>query len=94
MFDLMFGMLNLSKFYQSHLLSLSPMKFILVIALSAFLAACQTPAVPPTPTDNQRLGITDSDNDGVPDRLDNCPNTPFGISVGQSGCPMMDDRTF
>ncbi len=71
------------------------MKFIIVITLSALLAACQAPTTPSsTPTDNQRLGITDSDNDGVPDRLDNCPNTPFGISVSQSGCPMMADRTF
>ncbi len=28
----------------------------------------------------------DSDNDGVPDRLDRCPNTPPGVKVDASGC--------
>ncbi|MCP4929984.1 MAG: carbohydrate-binding protein, partial [Gammaproteobacteria bacterium] len=30
----------------------------------------------------------DSDNDGVIDEQDNCPNTPAGISVDVSGCPV------
>ena len=32
--------------------------------------------------------IVDSDNDGVMDRLDKCPNTPAGTTVDGSGCPL------
>jgi len=32
--------------------------------------------------------IVDSDNDGVMDRLDKCPNTPPGTTVDGSGCPL------
>jgi len=32
--------------------------------------------------------IIDSDNDGVMDRLDKCPNTPPGTRVDGSGCPI------
>jgi len=32
--------------------------------------------------------IVDSDNDGVMDRLDKCPNTPEGTTVDGSGCPI------
>lgn len=30
----------------------------------------------------------DSDGDGVPDRLDKCPNTPRGTKVDKDGCPV------
>jgi len=30
----------------------------------------------------------DSDGDGVPDSLDQCPDTPMGIKVDQVGCPV------
>ncbi len=36
----------------------------------------------------QHLEIIDSDGDGVMDRLDKCPNTPIGIAVDGSGCPL------
>jgi len=35
---------------------------------------------------------SDSDGDGVYDKLDKCPNTPAGSTVGADGCPInMDD---
>ena len=33
----------------------------------------------------------DSDNDGVPDIDDKCPNTPVGVAVGPDGCPPDSD---
>ncbi|MHB8336776.1 MAG: OmpA family protein [Ignavibacteriaceae bacterium] len=33
----------------------------------------------------------DSDGDGVPDYLDNCPNTPAGVAVDATGCPLDSD---
>ncbi len=34
----------------------------------------------------------DSDGDGVPDKLDKCPNTPKGAIVDASGCPIDSDN--
>jgi len=34
----------------------------------------------------------DSDKDGVPDRLDKCPNTPKGVTVDKNGCPTDSDK--
>ncbi len=33
----------------------------------------------------------DSDGDGVADRKDLCPNTPFGVAVDEDGCPIDSD---
>ena len=33
----------------------------------------------------------DPDNDGVPDYLDQCPNTPSGLTVDAEGCPVDTD---
>lgn len=33
----------------------------------------------------------DSDNDGVPDSRDQCPNTPAGVAVDADGCPIDTD---
>ncbi len=41
-------------------------------------------AAPPPPKD--------SDGDGVPDDLDRCPNTPPGVKVDSSGCPLDSDH--
>jgi|GEM_PF-51000 len=34
----------------------------------------------------------DQDEDGVPDRLDKCPNTPQGVPVSETGCPLDGDQ--
>jgi outer membrane protein OmpA-like peptidoglycan-associated protein len=34
----------------------------------------------------------DFDNDGVPDNIDKCPNTPEGIQVNENGCPLDTDN--
>jgi OOP family OmpA-OmpF porin len=34
----------------------------------------------------------DSDNDGVPDKKDQCPNTPAGVAVDKVGCPLDRDH--
>ena len=33
----------------------------------------------------------DSDGDGIPDRKDECPNTPPGVQVDENGCPLDRD---
>jgi OmpA-OmpF porin, OOP family len=34
----------------------------------------------------------DSDKDGVPDKLDKCPDTPAGVAVDANGCPLDTDK--
>ena len=34
----------------------------------------------------------DTDGDGVPDRLDRCPDTPPGVRVDAAGCPIDSDK--
>lgn len=36
--------------------------------------------------------FSDQDNDGVVDRLDECPDTPEGVAVDSVGCPLDSDR--
>jgi OmpA-OmpF porin, OOP family len=36
--------------------------------------------------------IVDSDKDGVPDNLDKCPDTPFGVAVDENGCPAIVEK--
>jgi len=45
------------------------------------------PAAPALPARAQ-----DSDQDGVPDSVDACPNTPFGAKVDERGCPVDSDH--
>lgn len=35
--------------------------------------------------------VKDGDLDGVPDRLDECPDTPAGVQVDEKGCPIDTD---
>ena len=39
---------------------------------------------------NTPIDCTDSDNDGYPDVVDQCPNTPQGLAVDLSGCACAD----
>ena len=44
--------------------------------------SCNTPKVMIEPH-------ADTDSDGVPDIIDNCPNTPEGVKVDPYGCPLI-----
>lgn len=35
------------------------------------------------------IAVKDSDNDGVPDDRDKCPDTPLGTLVDEDGCPFI-----
>ena len=37
-------------------------------------------------------GSSDSDKDGVPDYIDQCPDTPVGVVVDELGCPIDSDK--
>src|ERR1700678_868579 len=49
----------------------------------AVIPVAAAPAPQPAPMD--------SDGDGVPDTLDQCPNTPRGVQVDAKGCPLDSD---
>lgn len=38
------------------------------------------------------FGKKDSDKDGVPDDIDQCPDTPIGVKVDEHGCPIDSDH--
>jgi len=50
------------------------------------------PAAPPAPVVTPPPPPPDSDGDGVPDSLDQCPNTPQGVQVDAVGCPLDSDH--
>jgi penicillin-binding protein 1A len=52
------------------------------IAGSIPAGTCDVPAAP-----------KDSDNDGVPDTEDKCPDTPVGTKVDATGCPVITENT-
>ncbi|MDE4455164.1 OmpA family protein [Psychrobacter sp. DAB_AL62B] len=72
---------------------------ILLLTASITLAGCQTTEIVPPKSiaevnyaDMPILLISlDSDGDGVPDDLDQCPETPTNVVVDESGCPVSVD---
>ena len=52
----------------------------LIIAINQCLVDDQPPLVVAS------VAPMDVDGDGIPDYLDRCPNTPFGVSVDSKGC--------
>ncbi len=40
-----------------------------------------------------QIKMIDSDGDGVMDQFDKCPNTPKGVRVDGSGCPLPEPKT-
>lgn len=69
-----------------------PVISIIFLSISGLgLMGCQPMLVPSSdavvttyPIDPSQL---DSDEDGVPDIIDQCPNTPWNIAVDKEGCP-------
>ena len=66
-----------------------------VVIASFILASCQS--TPVTTVIDKKIYIApkvmieplaDTDNDGVPDIIDNCPNTPETIVTDEYGCPI------
>ena len=50
------------------------------------------PPPPPPPAPKPAPVVEpDSDRDGVIDRLDQCPDTPYGVKVDEVGCPIDSD---
>ena len=66
---------------------------ILVSALA--LSACQTSVLQNQATQTTDLPVVevilDSDGDGVPDDIDECPGTPINIVPDEQGCPSYSD---
>ncbi len=68
----------------------------LVVLISTLtLSACQTPTQKPKLEEQTSQTINmptvpvnlDSDGDGVPDELDQCPGTPYNVVIDERGCP-------
>jgi OOP family OmpA-OmpF porin len=45
------------------------------------------PPTAPEPEPVEVVAVTDADNDGVLDDVDQCPDTPYGTTVDTTGCP-------
>ncbi|MBS0400213.1 MAG: OmpA family protein [Proteobacteria bacterium] len=55
------------------------------------VAAAPTPPPAPPPPPPPPAPPADSDHDGVPDTIDQCPNTPPGVKVDAKGCELDSD---
>jgi outer membrane protein OmpA-like peptidoglycan-associated protein len=61
--------------------------FVASVGISIPLGAPPQAAVAAAPQPN----AADTDGDGVPDNLDQCPGTPSGVKVDSHGCPIDSD---
>ena len=67
---------------------------IIIFGSALVLSACQT--TPQLVAPNQQApiiapvvpAVLDSDGDGVPDDIDQCPATPWNIVIDERGCPL------
>ena len=64
---------------------------IIIFSSTLALSACQT--APQLIMVSQQTNIVatpvlDSDGDGVPDELDQCPGTPYNVVIDERGCPL------
>ena len=63
----------------------SPIVAAAPVVAAAAVAAVAPPPPPPPPAPVAKID-PDTDGDGVPDSLDQCPNTPRGAKVDKVGC--------
>lgn len=62
--------------------------FVASVGISIPLGSPPQAAVAPAP----QPAAADTDGDGVPDNLDQCPGTPSGVQVDSHGCPLDSDN--